>query len=58
MAKAGYAAVGLGPNDARVATEFYAKAAASKLTVVDTSPSADKSTVPYVIKDVGGVRSA
>lgn len=56
MAKFGYTAIGMGLSEARVGAEFYAKAAESKLTVVDTSPTADKSTVPYLLKDVGGVK--
>ncbi len=56
MVKMGYAAVGVGELDARLGSEFYAKMAAHKLTVVDTSPTADKSAVPFVLKTVGGVK--
>lgn len=56
MVKMGYAAVGVGDRDARLGDQFYSKLAAHKLTVVDTSPTADKTAVPFVLKTIGGVR--
>ncbi len=56
MAKMGYAAVGVGALDAQLGDQFYSKLAAHKLTVVDTSPAADKSAVPLVMKIVGGIK--
>lgn len=56
MAQMKYDAVGVGASDSRFGDEFYKKAAANKLTVVDASPVANKSAVPYIIKNVGGVR--
>lgn len=51
-----YDAIGLGGADVRLGSDFYKKAAADKLTILDSSPVADKTTVPYVVKNVGGVR--
>lgn len=51
-----YDAVGLGNADVQLGQEFFAKAKANKLTVLDASPFADKSAVPYIIRDVGGVK--
>lgn len=56
MAKLKYDAVGVGSTDVHAGPDFYAKAKANKLTVLDVSPFADKSTVPYIIKDCGGVK--
>ena len=56
MAKMGYVAVGVGDRDARLGADFYDKMAAHKLTVVDSSPGADKSAVPFVLRNVGGVK--
>ncbi|MDH7602552.1 MAG: multiheme c-type cytochrome [Armatimonadota bacterium] len=57
LAELGYDAVGVGETDIRVCgEEFYKKAAEAKLTVIDASPGAPRSAVPYVIKDVDGVK--
>lgn len=56
MSKLGYDAVGLGMSDLAMGEAFYEKAAANKLTVLDASPVAKKQAVPYIIKDVGGVK--
>ena len=56
LAQLKYDAVGVGNADVHVGADFYAKAKANRLTVLDASPLADKSTVPYVIKDAGGVK--
>ncbi len=57
LAELGYDAVGVGETDIRTCgEEFYKKAAEAKLTVIDPSPGAPKSAVPYLIKNVAGVR--
>ena len=56
LAQLKYDAVGIGNADVHVGADFYAKAKANKLTVLDASPVADKSTVPFVIKSLGGVK--
>jgi hypothetical protein len=56
LSKLGYAAVGLGSGDARLGGEFLSKAKENKLTVVDVSGSKDDRLIPYLIKDVGGVK--
>ena len=56
MAKMGYAAVGVGGNDAVIGDQFYSKMGTHKLTVVDTSPAANKDAVPFVLKVIGGVK--
>jgi hypothetical protein len=56
MSQLKYAAVGVGNADARLGGEFLSKAEKNKLTVVDTSLGEDKRAVPFVIKDVGGVK--
>lgn len=56
MVKMGYVAVGVGSRDATLGDQFYSKLTAQKLTVVDTSPSANKLAVPFVLKTVGGVK--
>ncbi|MGC8861970.1 MAG: multiheme c-type cytochrome [Armatimonadota bacterium] len=53
----GYDAVGVGETDVRTCgEEFFKKTAENKLTVLDAAPQAHPSTVPYLIKNVGGVR--
>jgi len=53
----GYDAVGVGETDIRTCgEEFYKKAAEAKLTVIDASPGAPKSAVPYLVKTVDGIR--
>lgn len=56
MAKMGYAAVGVGSSDAVLGDKYYEKLAANHLAVVDTSPVANKSAVPFLLKVVGGVK--
>jgi len=56
MVKMGYTAVGVGNVDATLGDQFYSKLAAHKLAIVDTSPAADKSAVPFLLKTVGGVK--
>lgn len=56
MSQLKYDAVGLGIADARIGDEFFSKAAANKLPVLDASPVADKTTLPYIVKDVGGIK--
>jgi predicted CXXCH cytochrome family protein len=56
MVKMGYAAVGVGDRDAIVGDQFYTKLSANKLAIVDTSPAANKSAVPFVLKTIGGVK--
>jgi len=56
MSQLKYDAVGLGNADARIGADYFSKAAANKLPVLDASPVADKTTVPYIVKDVGGVK--
>lgn len=51
-----YDAVGVGPADLRLADHFFKTAAEAGLTVVDASPQPCETMVPYVIKNVGGVR--
>jgi len=52
-----YDAIGIGDTDMRVAPEeFFTASAKNGLTVIDSSLDARKSTVPYVIKIVDGVR--
>ncbi|MGQ9456049.1 MAG: multiheme c-type cytochrome [Armatimonadota bacterium] len=57
LATLGYDAVGVGETDVRTCgEEFYKKAAQAKLTVIDPSPNAPKTAVPYIVKNVDGVR--
>ncbi len=56
MSQLKYDAVGLGVTDLTMGPAFFEKAAANKLAILDASPVADKQTVPYVIKNVDGVR--
>jgi len=56
MEKMGYAAVGVAGNDAVLGDAFYEKMAAHKIAVVDTSPVANKAAVPFLLKNVGGVK--
>ena len=56
LAQLKYDAVGIGKADVQMGADFYSKAKDHKLTVLDASPCADMSTVPYVIKDAGGVK--
>ena len=57
LAELHYDAVGVGDNDLRVGgEEFFKQAAEHKLQVLDASYGARKSTLPYLVKNVGGVR--
>lgn len=57
LAGLGYDAVGVGETDLRTgAKRFFEEAAKHKLTVLDSGPDAAKSTLPYVIKNVAGVK--
>jgi hypothetical protein len=56
MSELKYDAVGLGMTDLTMGPAFYEKAAANKLALLDASPLANKQTVPYVVKDIDGVR--
>lgn len=57
LAELGYDAVGVGETDVRTCgEEFYKKAAQAKLTVIDPSPNAPKTAVPYIVKNVNGIR--
>ena len=57
MAQLKYDAVkNAGNADVHVGSDFFKKAKENKLTVLDVSPFADKSALPYVIKDFGGVK--
>lgn len=56
MKRLNYAAVGIGPNDAKMGEDFYKRTAPSRLTIVDASPVAHKGVPAYTIRDVGGVR--
>lgn len=51
-----YDAVGVGENEVSLGQQFYDEAAKAKLTVLDAAPGAPGSAVPYVVKDVDGVR--
>ncbi len=51
-----YDAVGLGQSDIAMGTALYEKAEKNKLAVLDISSDAHKSTVPYIVKNVDGVR--
>ena len=53
----GYDAVGIGETDIRTCgEEFFKKTAENKLTVLDASAQPHSSTVPYLLKNVGGIR--
>lgn len=52
----GYDAIGIGAMDDRIGDHYYTHVAAKKLTVLDARPGARDFTVPYLIKDVGGVK--
>lgn len=56
LAKLKYAAIGLGAGDARLGGEFLSKAKANNLTIVDASGYKDNRLVPYVVKEIGGVK--
>lgn len=56
LAKLKYAAIGLGSGDARLGGEFLSKAKENNLTIIDASGYKDNRLVPYIIKDVGGVK--
>jgi hypothetical protein len=52
-----YDAVGVGESDLRACSQqFFTEAEKSKLAVIDTRMDAPASTVPYVVKNVGGVK--
>ena len=55
-AKVGYVAIGVGDQDVLLGDIFYKRAADSKITVVDTAPNANPAAVPFLSKDVGGVK--
>jgi hypothetical protein len=57
MADLGYDAVGVGDVDLRVSgREFFSEAQKHNLAVIDPDPSAPKTALPCLIKNVGGVR--
>lgn len=56
MADMKYDAVGMGAADIRLGDEFVKTAKKNKLTVLDALSEDDKSTVPYVIKSISGVK--
>ncbi|MHB9037196.1 MAG: multiheme c-type cytochrome [Armatimonadota bacterium] len=56
MSQMHYDAIGVGANDLRLGEQFFQKAAANKLTVLDASPKARESTKPYMVKVVDGVK--
>lgn len=51
-----YDAVGVGENEISLGRQFYEEAEKSKLTILDAAPDAPETAVPYVVKDLGGVR--
>lgn len=51
-----YDAVGIGASDLRLSNDFFKQTADKKLTVLNTAPTAEKSTKPYIIKNVDGVK--
>ena len=51
-----YDAIGTGENDIKLGDSFFESTAKNKLSVLDAYPNAPKSTVPYIIKNVSGVR--
>jgi len=52
-----YDAVGVGETDLRTSgEEFFKQTAENKLVVLDASPEPPKSTLPYLVKNVGGVK--
>ena len=51
-----YDAIGMGTHDIRLGDDFFTHTAEKGLVVLDASPEARESTVPYLIKNVDGVR--
>ena len=56
MSEMKYDAVGIGEMDRRYAEEFFKWTSEKKLTVLDTAPSTQAHVVPYLVKQVGGVK--
>jgi hypothetical protein len=56
MSQMHYDAVGVGVSDLRLSSDFFKQTADKKLTVLNAAPSADKSTKPYIIKTIEGVK--
>ena len=56
MSQLGYDAVGVGGMDLRVGEEFFKQTAEHDLVVLDADPDARETTVPYIIKEVGGLK--
>lgn len=57
LAEMKYDALGVGDSDVRMGgNAFFTTAQKHKLAVLDASPGAQASAVPYVVKNVGGVR--
>ena len=52
----GYDAVGVGAMDLRLGADFFKHTSEKNLVVLDAAPGANESTVPYVVKDVGGTK--
>ena len=51
-----YDAVGIGEQDLRQSSEFFTQTSKHKLTVLDASAGAQQSTLPYIVKNVDGVK--
>jgi hypothetical protein len=51
-----YDAIGIGTFDLLVGEEFFKQTSEHKLTVLDASPGARGSTLPYFVKSVDGVK--
>ncbi len=56
MADLKYDAIGMGVRDISIRDEFLRYTSQHKLVVVDPSPNAAESTVPYLIKEIDGVK--
>ena len=52
----GYDAIGIGQSDLRVGEEYFKKIAEKKLAIVDVHTEKRGSSVPYIIKNVNGVK--
>ena len=52
----GYDAIGIGQSDLRVGEEYFKKTAEKKLAIVDVHTEKRGSSVPYIIKNVNGVK--
>jgi hypothetical protein len=52
-----YDAIGVGETDLRISgNAFFEETAKNKLTVLDASPGAPKTTLPYLVKNIDGVK--